>query len=99
MNQESIEQVYASMGISREVYDYAQKIWDSLKGRWEEIDSLSEYNQLKVIGAMQKNRVSEACLLTSPSPPMARHTYNHLIISIYTCQNNIYSQRSAYFLC
>ncbi len=36
MNQESIEQVYASMGISREVYDYAQKIWDSLKGRWEE---------------------------------------------------------------
>ena len=63
MNQESIEQVYASMGISREVYDYAQKIWDSLKGRWEEIDSLSEYNQLKVIGAMQKNRVSEACLL------------------------------------
>lgn len=63
MNQESIERVYASMGISREVYDYAQKIWDSLKGRWEEIDSLSEYNQLKVIGAMQKNRVSEACLL------------------------------------
>ncbi len=63
LNQESIEQVYATMGISREVYDYAQKIWDSLKGRWEEIDALSEYNQLKVIGAMQKNRVSEACLL------------------------------------
>ncbi len=63
MNQESIGQVYASMGISREVYDYAQKIWESLKGRWEEIDALSEYNQLKVIGAMQKNRVSEACLL------------------------------------
>lgn len=63
MNQESIGQVYASMGISREVYEYAQKIWESLKGRWEEIDALSEYNQLKVIGAMQKNRVSEACLL------------------------------------
>lgn len=63
MNQESIGLVYASMGISREVYDYAQKIWESLKGRWEEIDALSEYNQLKVIGSMQKNRVSEACLL------------------------------------
>lgn len=51
------------MGISKEVYDYCDKIWNSLKPRWEEIDILSEYNQLKVIHAMQKNQVSEACLL------------------------------------
>lgn len=63
MNEEAMAQMYASMGISRQVYDFAQDIWNSLKERWEEIDALSEYNQLKVIGAMQKNKVSEACLL------------------------------------
>lgn len=58
----STEMMYHEMGISREVYEYCEKIWTSLKERWEEIDRLSEYNQIKVIGAMQKNKVSEACL-------------------------------------
>ena len=57
------EQMYLSMGISREVYHYSRKIWDSLSGRWAQIDAVSEFNQLKVIAAMQKNKVSEACLL------------------------------------
>ena len=56
-------EIYQEMGISKEVYDYCVKIWNSLKPRLEEIDILSEYNQLKVIHAMQKNQVSEACLL------------------------------------
>ncbi|MDE7403788.1 MAG: methionine gamma-lyase family protein [Lachnospiraceae bacterium] len=55
--------MYRDMGISPEVASYSEKIWNSLKDRWEEIDTLSEYNQLKVIKAMQKNHVSEACLL------------------------------------
>lgn len=60
---EALERIYEDMGISREVYSFGERIWESLKDRWQEIDALSEYNQLKVIGAMQKNRVSEACLL------------------------------------
>ena len=56
-------EMYQQMGISKEVYEYCEKIWNSLKDRWEVIDALSEYNQLKVIKAMQKNQVSEACLL------------------------------------
>ncbi|MCM1134679.1 MAG: methionine gamma-lyase family protein [Clostridium sp.] len=59
----STEEMYREMGISREVYAFGEELWNSLKGRWEEIDEVSEYNQLKVINAMQKNRVSEACLL------------------------------------
>ena len=55
--------MYLDMGISDNVYEYTQKIWESLKERFDEIDSVSEYNQLKVIKAMQKNNVSEACLL------------------------------------
>lgn len=60
---EALRQIYENMGISREVYDFGERIWQSLEDRWQEIDAISEYNQLKVIGAMQKNRVSEACLL------------------------------------
>lgn len=55
--------IYEAMGICPEVYEYGEKVWASLKPRFEEIDALSEYNQLKVISAMQKNQVSEACLL------------------------------------
>lgn len=57
------KEMYMQMGISKEVYEFGEKIWDSLKERFEEIDALSEYNQIKVIHAMQKNKVSEACLL------------------------------------
>lgn len=59
----AVEDMYCTMGISKEVYDYGEAVWNSLSDRWTEIDALSEYNQLKVIGAMQKNKVSEACLL------------------------------------
>ena len=55
--------MYKQIGISEEVYEFSEKIWNSLSDRFAQIDAVSEYNQLKVIGAMQKNRVSEACLL------------------------------------
>lgn len=57
------KEIYQKLGISEEVYEYGEKVWNSLNSRWAQIDELSEYNQLKVIGAMQKNQVSEACLL------------------------------------
>ena len=55
--------MYKQMGISEEVYEVSEKIWNALSDHFAQIDAVSEYNQLKVIGAMQKNRVSEACLL------------------------------------
>ncbi len=56
----NMEKMYESMGISREVYAYGQRIEKELKDRFEQIDRTAEYNQLKVIRAMQKNRVSDA---------------------------------------
>ncbi|UWN97127.1 methionine gamma-lyase family protein [[Bacteroides] pectinophilus] len=50
--------MYESMGLSRELLDYSKKIADSLKPRFDAIDETAEYNQMKVIAAMQKNRVS-----------------------------------------
>ena len=54
-------ELYNTMGISPGVYAYGEKVLDKLKERFAEIDKIAEYNQAKVITAMQKNRVSAAC--------------------------------------
>ncbi|WP_022763953.1 methionine gamma-lyase family protein [Butyrivibrio sp. XPD2006] len=55
--------IYEELGISEKVVKFGQDILDGLKERFEKIDETAEYNQLKVIKAMQENKVSEACLL------------------------------------
>ncbi len=50
--------IYKELGICKEVYDFGENIIKDLKERFEEIDANAEYNQLKVISAMQKNRVN-----------------------------------------
>ena len=57
-----LKEQYAKLGISKEVLDFGDEILLSLKERFARIDEIAEYNQLKVIHAMQKCRVSEACL-------------------------------------
>lgn len=51
--------MYQQLGISKQVLDFGAEIEASLKQRFEEIDGRAEYNQLKVLHAMQKNRVSD----------------------------------------
>ena len=57
------QDMYQELGISENVYRFGKEILDSLKPRFDEIDRNAEYNQLKVLKAMQDNKVSEACLL------------------------------------
>ncbi len=56
-------EIFRSLGISAQVYEYGEAILEGLKERFAEIDERAEYNQLKVLKAMQDNQVSEACLL------------------------------------
>ncbi len=56
-----IESMYQELGISHEVYAFGECILASLRKRFDEIDSVSEYNQQKVLAAMQKNRVNATC--------------------------------------
>ena len=60
---EEIRNMYAKMGISNAVFEYGEDIVENLKERFAEIDRNAEYNQLKVLKAMQDHQVSEACLL------------------------------------
>lgn len=55
--------MYESLGIENEILTFGETVLESLKDRFSQIDSNAEYNQLKVIKAMQEARVSEACLL------------------------------------
>ncbi|MCR5209233.1 MAG: methionine gamma-lyase family protein [Lachnospiraceae bacterium] len=55
--------IHKELGIDEETFAFGEKIRKGLKERFEEIDNNAELNQLKVINAMQKNKVSEACLL------------------------------------
>ena len=54
-----MREMYKNMGIRDEVYDYCDNIIKSLHDRFEEIDKNAEYNQMKVIKAMQDNKVAE----------------------------------------
>ena len=52
---------YNELGISPGVYNYGEEALKKLEDHFSEIDKIAEYNQAKVIAAMQKNRVSAAC--------------------------------------
>ena len=54
--------MYQAMGLSPEVISYGENILEELKERFAAIDRVAEYNQLKVLKAMQEAKVSEACL-------------------------------------
>lgn len=58
-----LQTLYKEMGISENVCHFGESILEKLTERFRQIDETAEYNQLKVLKAMQENRVSEACLL------------------------------------
>ena len=60
---EDLFNIYQNMGISKTVYDFGEQVLAELKERFEYIDTVAEYNQCKVVKAMQDSKVSEACLL------------------------------------
>jgi cystathionine beta-lyase family protein involved in aluminum resistance len=48
-----------------EVIEYCLSVEDSLSDKFKEIDKITEYNQYKVLAAMQKNRLNESCFNVS----------------------------------
>jgi len=53
--------MYNRFGISETVVKYGENAEEQLHERFHKIDKIAEYNQLKVISAMQECQVSEAC--------------------------------------
>ncbi len=53
----AIDSMYEKMGVSEAVLSFGREEEEKLAFRFHQIDTTAEYNQLKVIRAMQKNRV------------------------------------------
>lgn len=60
-----METIYQELGIDAKVYQYGKKYEQQLQQRFEEIDRTAEYNQLKVIKALQTHKVSAECFMGS----------------------------------
>ncbi len=54
--------MFRALGIKEEVYTLCEEALADLRDRFEEIDRIAEYNQLKVVKAFQDAHVSEAHL-------------------------------------
>lgn len=59
MDINELNQMYEQLGIGKEVREFGREVEQSLKDRFEAIDGVAEYNQMKVIKGMQDNRVSD----------------------------------------
>lgn len=60
-----MREIYEQLGISPRVYEFGLKTENALKERFEQFDRTAEYNQMKVLLAMQKNKVSAECFNSS----------------------------------
>ena len=49
-------EMYRELGISEKVYQFGKEIEKSLEDRLDQIDKVTEFNQLKVIRAMVRSR-------------------------------------------
>ena len=56
-----MKEMYKNFGIADAVSDFCLEVEASLKDRFEKLDEVAEYNQMKVLAAMQKHRVSAEC--------------------------------------
>ena len=57
-----MQSIYRQFGISEQVLDYAKPVLEALEERFKEIDETAEYNQLRIIKAMQDAHIGEANL-------------------------------------
>lgn len=84
------KKMYAKFGIDEKVLDFCDEILVSLKERFEEIDSVAEYNQAKVTYAMQENRVSAECFAGSTGygyNDMGRETLEKVYASCFNTES------------
>ena len=53
-----LQAIYQTLGVSPEVFAYGEAALERLRDRFADIDRTAEYNQAKVLRAMQQNRVN-----------------------------------------
>lgn len=90
MKNKDIYTMYETMGIKKNVLDYCLRIEEGLQERFRNIDQRAEYNQLKVLHAMQKNKLSEAHLYPSTGygyNDMGRDTLERIYADVFHAED------------
>ena len=83
---EELLELYQEMGISASVYEYGEQTLSRLRARFDAIDRIAEYNQAKVVRAMQKNKVSVGCFAPSTGygyDDMGRDTLERVYADVF----------------
>ena len=96
MNSE-ISQIYKKLGIKQETLEFGLRIEDELSERFKIFDETAEYNQLKVLHAMQENRVSEGCFQYASGygyNDMGRDTLEAVYASAFHTESALVRQES-----
>lgn len=84
------EEMYQQFGISADVLALGKEVLHDIEDRFASIDERAEINQLKVIHAMQKNRVSESHLWGSTGygyNDSGRDTLEKVYADIFHCED------------
>ncbi len=83
---ENITNMYAALGVSQAVYAFGEAALLKLRERFDAIDKVAEYNQAKVLHAMQKNRVGVGCFAATSGygyDDMGRDTLERVYADVF----------------
>lgn len=65
LRDDGLREMYRRLGIEENVLRFAEESEQALQERFAEFDRTAEYNQLKVLAAMQEAKVSSECFLAT----------------------------------
>lgn len=85
-----VKETYLNLGISQKVYEMSSEILEKLEERFKKIDEIAEANQMKVIGAMQKNRLAAEHFQASTGygyDDAGRDTLEKVYADIFHCES------------
>jgi len=84
------DEIYNEMGICKEVRSYGENILKGLEDRFQKIDEIAEICQLKVLCAMQKERVSEIHFAATTGygyNDLGRDTLEAVYADVFKCED------------
>ena len=78
MYTKEINQYYQGFGINQKILDFCASLEVELKERFTKIDQIAEVNQLKVLKAMQDNKLSD--VQYGKQCEKTNHVYGHFCV-------------------
>ena len=88
----ALNEYYKSFGIEESVYRLGEEVLKECSEQFDNIDRISELNQIKVLKAFRVNKVSEACLMGTSGygyNDLGRETLEKVYASVFKTEDAI----------